>query len=153
MAIRIVTATFLALDMALFIAAVYQPALLIAAAILALIGALAFAWTPVKYTLVDDRLIVFLRVGSRRFERVMRCSLLDRRPPLSLRVFGNGGLFAGVGYFWNRLWGSFQAYVTSGRYRDLVLVETEQAKVVISPTDPQAFVEAWENWRGQEVSS
>jgi hypothetical protein len=63
---------------------------------------------------------------------------------VGIRLFGNGGLFAGQGFFWNRMFGLFRAYVTSARPADLVLVETTNRKILISPRDPQAFVTAWE---------
>jgi hypothetical protein len=45
------------------------------------------------------------------------------------------------------MFGLFRAYVTSIRASDLVLVETTNRKILISPRDPEAFVEAWETSR------
>jgi hypothetical protein len=93
----------------------------------------------------EQRLVVYLRLGSRRFEPVVRCERAswNRSIAFSVRLFGNGGVFGGVGYFWNRTFGFFQAYVTSARKSDLVLVETDRQKIIISPRDVNAFIAAF----------
>ena len=58
----------------------------------------------------------------------------------SLRIAGNGGLFALTGWFRNRQLGFYRAFVTDRR-RCVVIRGTERT-VVLSPDDPQAFVEA-----------
>jgi hypothetical protein len=57
----------------------------------------------------------------------------------SVRLFGNGGLFAISGWFWNRRIGRFRAYATDpGR---LVLLRyRDGAKVVVTPHDVQHFI-------------
>jgi hypothetical protein len=62
---------------------------------------------------------------------------------MGLRLWGNGGLFAATGIFWNRAYGVYRAYVTSARYQDFVLVETRTQRILISPADPEAFVKNW----------
>ena len=62
---------------------------------------------------------------------------------MGLRLWGNGGLFAATGIFWNQAYGVYRAYVTSARYQDYVLVETRTRKVLISPENPAEFVAAW----------
>jgi len=58
------------------------------------------------YELSGDRLIVRFRRGEKEFGPVVGCSLVAAYPSWSLRLWGNGGLFAGTGIFWNRAWGS-----------------------------------------------
>ena len=82
-------------------------------------------------------------MGQKVFPAVTRCSTLTARPPMGLRLWGNGGLFAGTGIFWNQAYGVFRAYVTSARYQDYVLVETRTRKVLISPENPEEFVRTW----------
>jgi len=56
-----------------------------------------------------------------------------------VRIFGNGGLFAITGWFWNRKIGRFRAYATDpGR---IVLLEyANRRKVVVTPHDVQHFI-------------
>ena len=97
---------------------------------------------PVAYDLTGDQLTVRFRLGEKVFAPVIRCSLLSSRPPWGLRLWGNGGLFAATGIFWNKAYGVYRAYVTSARYEDYVLVETPGQKVLISPENPGEFVRA-----------
>lgn len=57
----------------------------------------------------------------------------------SLRIFGNGGFFGFVGRFRNARLGGYTAYVTDG-LNCIVLRYTDKT-VVISPDNPEAFVE------------
>ena len=57
-----------------------------------------------------------------------------------IRLFGNGGLFSGTGIFWNRKLGVFRAYVTSTRKKEMLLVETDKYKVIISPLKQKIFL-------------
>jgi len=58
----------------------------------------------------------------------------------SIRLFGNGGFFSFTGYYRNSVIGNFRAYVTDPAKS--VVLEFGDRKIVISPDDPQAFVEA-----------
>jgi hypothetical protein len=58
----------------------------------------------------------------------------------AVRLGGNGGMFGHYGRFWSRRLGSFRMYVT--RRSGLVRVETGQEQFVLSPAEPEAFVEA-----------
>jgi hypothetical protein len=57
----------------------------------------------------------------------------------SLRLFGNGGLFAISGWFWNRRLGRFRAYATD-QDRVVVLRYRNGDKVVVTPHDVQHFI-------------
>ena len=57
-------------------------------------------------------------------------------------MFGNGGLFAGSGIFWNRTYGMHRAYITSTKPEDLVLVETTDTRILISPQDAGTWLRA-----------
>lgn len=55
----------------------------------------------------------------------------------SLRTFGNGGLFAFSGAFWNRRLGHYRAFATDpGR---AVVLRFGPKTVVVTPDDPKAF--------------
>jgi hypothetical protein len=57
----------------------------------------------------------------------------------SLRLFGNGGLFAISGWFWNRRIGRFRAYATDPG-RVVLLKYRDGRKVVVTPHDVQHFI-------------
>jgi len=140
LSIRIVTSVVLTIVAALCIAAMREPRLLAAAAVLAGISLLCYLLAPVGYDVADGILTVRLRLGKRRFGPIIRCSRVTQRVSFSIRLFGNGGLFAGTGIFWNRSYGVYRAYVTSARLADLVLVETAERRILVSPMDPAEFV-------------
>jgi hypothetical protein len=58
----------------------------------------------------------------------------------SLRVFGNGGLYSITGIYQNPALGRYRAFVTDPA-QAVVLVLPERV-VVVSPSDPGAFVQA-----------
>jgi hypothetical protein len=142
LAIRIVTGIVLFATAGLLAASVLSVRLLPVAVLMVCIDLFCFLTAPVAYEIDRGVLAVVRRAGRRSFGPVVTCSRLDRKPPLTFRLWGNGGLFAGTGIFWNRAWGVFRAYVTAGSYADYVLVQTQDKKVLISPEDPAAFVEA-----------
>ncbi|MEN9402468.1 MAG: hypothetical protein RL091_1171 [Verrucomicrobiota bacterium] len=57
----------------------------------------------------------------------------------SIRLFGNGGFFCFIGHYRNTVIGNYRAYVTDPAKS--VVLEFGDRKIVISPDDPQAFVE------------
>jgi hypothetical protein len=57
----------------------------------------------------------------------------------SLRLFGNGGLFAISGWFWNRRIGRFRAYATDPQ-RAVLLRYRDGSKVLVTPHDVQHFI-------------
>jgi hypothetical protein len=57
----------------------------------------------------------------------------------SMRLFGNGGLFAVSGWFWNRRIGRFRAYVTDPG-RAVLLRYRDGRQVVLTPHDVQHFI-------------
>jgi len=145
--IRIITAIVLAATAGTVAAGLFYPKVLIVAAFLALICAGCYALAPVAYALSGNRLIVYRHLGAAEFAPVVRCSRIsDHLPWLGLRLFGNGGLFAGTGIYWSRALGIFHAYVTTAG-QNYVLVETQRQRILISPEDADQFVAAWERER------
>jgi Bacterial PH domain len=140
-AIRIVTGIVLLITAGLLIASLFSRWFLPVAALMAGIVFICYRTAPVSFELDRGALTVVTRAGRRSFGPVVRCSRLDGKPGLTLRLWGNGGVFAGTGIYWNRQWGVFRAYVTAGSYDDYVLIEMMDKKVLISPEDPAAFVE------------
>lgn len=151
--IKVVTSIVLVMNAAFFVGAYSNRMLIVPASILSAVILLCYwFWTPVAYDLSGNELIVSFRIGTKRYAPVVRCSMLDEHLSFTVRLFGNGGLFAGSGIFWNRKLGVFRAYVTSSKMDGLVLVETSRTKVVISPENPllwlashaEAMPEAWQ---------
>jgi hypothetical protein len=58
----------------------------------------------------------------------------------SLRLWGNEGLFAFVGWFQNKRLGKYRAWVTDRRRT--VLLTFDKRKLVLSPHAPEEFVQA-----------
>jgi hypothetical protein len=142
-AIKFITGLVLVMTVAVCVAAVAVYGLLLGGAVLAAVTFVCYLYTPIAYELMGDQLTVRFRVGQKVFQAVTRCATLTSRPPMGLRLWGNGGLFAATGIFWNRAYGVYRAYVTSARYQDYVLVETRTQRILISPADPEAFVKNW----------
>jgi hypothetical protein len=142
-AIRFTTGIVLVMTAVFFIAALQVRVLLWGASAVAAVVLCCYLYAPVAYELTGDQLTVRLRWGEKVFAGVTGCTTLTARPPMGLRLWGNGGLFAATGIFWNKAYGVYRAYVTSARYQDYVLVDTQIRKVLISPENPEEFVQAW----------
>jgi hypothetical protein len=142
-AIKVVTGLVLAMIAALLLAAGKVGAMLFASAVLSAVALFCYLRAPVAYAITNDELTVRFRLGQKVFPGVTGCATLTARPPRGLRLWGNGGLFAATGIFWNQAYGVFRAYLTSARYQDYVLVATRTQKILISPENPAEFVRTW----------
>lgn len=91
---------------------------------------------------IRDQLLVVKRPGwsTQISLHGLRAAALDPKVVgRSLRIFGNGGLFAFNGLFWSKQLGRYHAYVTDLK-RSVVLTLQDRI-VVISPDAPERFVE------------
>ncbi len=140
LSIRIVTGLVLALTAGFCVASWFDRPLLIASLGLGVVVLLCYLSAPVAYEVTEGRFTVRLRAGRKCFGELRACHRLTSRIPFTIRLFGNGGVFAGTGLYWNRPYGVFRAYATSARTADAVLVETARGRVLITPADPTAFV-------------
>jgi len=141
--IKILTAFILLLTLAMLISALFESVLIGPGIFLSLVVLLAYLNAPVAYELNGHQLFVVYKFKRKSFGPVVNCvSVADDKPSFSIRLWGNGGLFAGTGIFWNKKYGIFRAYVTTGKKQDLLFVETEQTKVIISPMHPDQFSDA-----------
>ncbi len=57
----------------------------------------------------------------------------------SMRIFGNGGLFAYCGWFYSKRLGFYRAFATN--LRNAVVLEFADRKVVVSPISPRILIE------------
>jgi hypothetical protein len=142
-AIKVVTGLVLAMIAALFLAAGKVYGMPWAGAAISAVALFCYLRAPIAYEINGDELTVRLRMGQKVFPAVTGCATLTGRPPMGLRLWGNGGLFAATGIFWNQAYGVFRAYLTSARYQDNVLVATRTRKILISPENPAEFVKTW----------
>jgi hypothetical protein len=142
-AIKVITGLVLAMTAVMLLAGVKVWGLLLGGGLLATVALFCYLYAPIAYELMGDQLTVRFRLGQKVFPAVTGCFTLSARPPMGLRLWGNGGLFAATGIFWNQAYGVYRAYVTSARYQDYVLVETRTRKVMISPENPAEFVKTW----------
>jgi hypothetical protein len=138
--IKLVTGGVLALGAVLFALSYYTPMLLFAGVVLLIISFGCYLRAPVAYDVTQGVLTVLFRYGLKELGPVTNCSPVPEKIPFTIRVWGNGGLFAGTGFYWNKLWGIFRAYVTTSQRSNLVLVETASQKVLISPADATALI-------------
>jgi hypothetical protein len=139
--IKIITLLILLMTAGMFIGAYYEPRLVWAGIVLAILVVLCYLSAPVAYEIKGDQLLVITRIGHKIFGPVTRCSYVyDDKPSFGIRLWGNGGVFAGTGIFWNKKYGIFRAYVTTGSKAHLILVDTPATRVVITPENPDQFI-------------
>jgi len=115
-AIKVITGLVLVMTGVMLLAGVKVYGLLVGGAVLAAVTLGCYLYAPIAYELTGEQLTVRLRVSQKVFPEVTKCATLTARPPMGLRLWGNGGLFAATGIFWNKAYGVYRAYVTSARY-------------------------------------
>lgn len=141
LSIKIITLSVLILILGMFFCAFFEPGLLWAGFVLTIIVLLCYLFAPIAYEFNGSQLVIVTRINKKIFGPVLKCSTIhEEKPSFGLRLWGNGGLFAGTGIFWNKKYGIFKAYVTTGERKHLILVETPTIKVLITPENPDQFV-------------
>jgi hypothetical protein len=136
----------LLLAVGFFAASLVNKVWLFPATILFVIIAGCYLRAPVNYEVLPEGLIVHFRLGQKSFGPIVKVTPVGESTGWSLRLWGNGGLFAGTGIFWNRTWGVFRAYVTTSDRSHLILLETKNGKVLISPEHPAEVVKGCADW-------
>ena len=142
LSIKILTTIILAMVAGVIIGGVHDKNLMVGGVILGVIALGCYLLAPASYDVSNGCLTVVLHAGRSSFGQIVGCVRMTERLPFMLRLFGNSGLFAGTGIFWNKREGIFHVYATSARRQDAVLVQTKKYKVLLTPEDPQAFMEA-----------
>jgi hypothetical protein len=112
-------------------ALVFLPPLILAAAALYVVRGYELSGDALHVR----RLLWTTRVPLQGVERVWHDGTAMRR---SLRIFGNGGLFAITGLFRNSVLGRYRAFATDPSRA--VVVRAASRVIVLSPADPRAFV-------------
>ncbi|MEM8856785.1 MAG: PH domain-containing protein [Chloroflexota bacterium] len=91
---------------------------------------------------VTDEFIEVVRIIGRKKYRIDNIESVEADPTLmdlSIRTFGNGGMFSISGFFRNRRLGSYRAFV-SNKSNAVVMHRKKGSPIVVSPDDPDAFV-------------
>ncbi len=140
--IKVITAIVLIGFVALLVGSLFYPLMLLGAAAVGVTIIVCYLYTPVAYDVSPESLRIIFRRGKKDCGRIHRCTLLKGRMPMTLRVWGNSGLFSGTGLFWNRKDRFFRAYVTTSKMPHLVLVDSDVGKVVLSPEHTGEFFQA-----------
>lgn len=139
--IRIVTAVILAMLAGTFLGAILDRNLLVGAVALGVITLGCYLLAPVSFDVTEGCLTVVLRGGRISYGPIVDGVRVTGRLPFTIRLFGNGGLFAGTGIFWNKRDGIFRVYATRAKPEDAVFVRTTRYKLLLTPKDPQAFMD------------
>jgi hypothetical protein len=115
----------------------------IALGVAAAILALAFAWSPRAYTVVDRAVVVERLIGKVSIPldgiRAARRAAADDFAGC-IRLWGNGGLFGYYGYFSTTKLGRSWWYLTNRR--NSVVVITDRGATLFSPDDVDGFLAA-----------
>ncbi len=143
LSIKIVTSVVFILMLGFFIASIYINGLIIAALIMLIILVFCYLYAPTAFEISGNRLIVYRNYGKIEFNHITDCRAIDKKVPFTIRLLGNGGVFAGTGIFWNKLYGVFRMYITHAKQSEFVVVETDQQIIIISPENPKIFIESW----------
>lgn len=107
---------------------------------LAIIGTSAL-FTIRSYRIIENRLII-QRIGWQSTIDLVDLISAEANPKAmskSLRLFGNGGLFCFAGLFRNKLLGKYRAFATNPR--NAVVLRFPSRTIVVTPEDPESFVE------------
>lgn len=102
------------------------------------------------FVITDDELCVE-RLGWRNHFALRDVVLAEASPEAlrgSIRLCGSGGLFGFFGWFRSKALGVYRAYGTDPKRA--VIIKLKQRTIVVTPDDPERFVEALK--RGREVA-
>lgn len=138
-AVLFISAFILALEAVLIVAGIFVHESLVPSAALATILAWVFlCWTPVAYVLDGEKLVVLYRIGSKTLLVEGKPHRPELMPRFSIKIWANGGLFAGAGLFWAKNTGLFHAYVTTTRKDKILAIKGRNGRMIfISPQDPE----------------
>ena len=108
-----------------------------------LLPVITYFYMPRFYVITDEALLIKRRAGNFRIplstiDRVESATKEDMR--LTMRTFGNGGMFGFTGYFRNSKFGRMRWFVTQ-RCNYIVVTTKDQKKYVISPDEPEMMVD------------
>ena len=99
LSIKILTLLVLLMTIGMLIGAVYEPRLLWAGTVLAVVVLFCYLSAPVAYEIKGDQLLIITRIGNKTFGPITRCSFVyDDKPSFGIRLWGNGGCLQALEY-------------------------------------------------------
>lgn len=96
---------------------------------------------------IQNGMLRILRLGWSKDISLSNIKRVEYKPNAmmgSLRTWGIGGVFGYIGYFKNRGLGNYSAYATHRR-KTVVILTNHNEQIVITPDDPELFVETLED--------
>ncbi len=106
-----------------------------------------YFFRPLGFAVANDAIIVLRPLSSRRIqlETLREIRVPATHPPgTTMGLMRVEGLYGTFGSFWNKHWGKFYVYMTN-QANTVELRLTNGSRIIISPDDPQAFVQAVNN--------
>jgi hypothetical protein len=108
-----------------------------------LLPVITYFYMPRFYVVTDEALLIKRRAGNFRIpissiNKIELASKEDMR--LTMRTFGNGGMFGFTGYFRNSKFGKMRWFVTQ-RTNYIVITTNDQKKYVVSPDEPEMMAD------------
>ncbi len=114
--------------------------------LLVAIYSITFLLHPVNYRVETNEIIIHRPLNDIRINKdnIKSVQILEEGVlRWSVRTFGVGGLFGYFGKFANSKLGNMTWYAT--RRNNAVLVQTTDKKIIITPNEPEKFVQALED--------
>ncbi len=102
-----------------------------------------YAFSPVQYVLTPEALIIHRPFSDVHIskETLTSVQIVDKETmKWTIRTFGVGGLFGYYGKFANRKLGSMTFYATR-RTNFVLLITSDGRKIILTPDEPQSFME------------
>lgn len=104
----------------------------------------AYLFRPLAFGLSGEAIFVLRPMGSIKFPLRHLTSVRLRPDPAGVKAIGLArvqGFNGAFGMFWNRRWGRFRVYITNSA-NVVTLNFEDRGRVLVSPDDPQGFVNA-----------
>ncbi|GAA5126006.1 hypothetical protein JIN84_14940 [Luteolibacter yonseiensis] len=100
------------------------------------------------YEVTEEAILIRRPFWKTRLSRkgLMSATVEPRAMSRSIRTCGNGGGFSFTGWYWKSGMGTFRAYVTD--LDRTVVLRFEKRTVVVSPGEPEDFVDALSKGNG-----
>ncbi|HLA54855.1 MAG TPA: PH domain-containing protein [Flavobacterium sp.] len=119
------------------------PSLIYVPAALLIIYFGAFIYSPRKYSVTENTIIIHRPIGNVTIPQseITALEISKRGMPFAMRTFGVGGLFGYFGSFYNFDMGNMSWYITR-RDKTILIKTSKDKKILISPDDRDAFVAA-----------
>ena len=106
-----------------------------------------YFFRPLGFAVTNNAILILRPLGSRRIQldKLQEIRVPATQPPgATIGLMRVQGLYGTFGSFWNKHWGKFYVYVTN-QANAVELRLTNGSRIIISPDDPQAFVQAVQN--------